>query len=117
MFCRTLIFGGCFAALLIGGAGCASKIKPLDETYTLKAGDIRTLSVDAPKQDQIVKIEVSATHPIDVVVQLTSEKSKSLISKRMKDDSVEVKIPANQAFQIILSSVLDCKATIKVNSL
>jgi hypothetical protein len=100
-----------FALLLLAGAaGCRTK---LDETWTIDTGEgfTRSLTINAIKSEQQVKVTGTATGgPVDVFIYLAKNKKEAdkeiitkkftsnILDKRIKTDKIDLEatIPANE---------------------
>ncbi len=106
----------CVGGLVLVLAGCQRLHveKPLD----LNPGDLKYIEVDAPRGDQKVEIQVTATEPVDVFVvkedQLREfdkkngdfDKSKAItVKKGVKSETFQVTAEAGKKFGVILKAL------------
>ena len=120
------------AAVLLALPGCQGV--NVEKALTLEPGDIvQPAIVDAPRSQQKIRVEVTATEPIDVDVALESDasdvvnglrvskrpESKVLATKQgVKSDAVEATIPAGKSYTVILSGARKkSEVKLKVSSL
>jgi hypothetical protein len=126
------LFLGFFAAALLALPGCQQV--SVEKALTLEPGDIlQPAIVDGPRSQQKIRVEVTATEPIDVDVTLESDASEVIkglrVSKRpegkllatkqgVKSDAVEATIPAGKSYTVIVSGAKKkSEVKLKVNSL
>jgi hypothetical protein len=127
----TLLLGF-FAAALLAMPGCQQV--NVEKALTLEPGDIlQPAIVDGPRSLQKIRVEVTATEPIDVDLALESDatdvvnglraskrpQGKVLATKQgVKSDSVEATIPAGKSYTVIVSGAKKkSEVKLKVNSL
>jgi hypothetical protein len=104
----------CFA-LVATQSGCTSRVN-FNQTETLEPGDIKTYTIDAPRKEQKVRVQVESPEPVNVYVGLAA--SAGAIQKALErdqkpvaaggksgvtQDSFEVTIAAGQEFTVFLS--------------
>ena len=106
--------------LVIGAAGCnRGSILNKEEVVEVSPGEIKYLNIDPPKKDQKVKVQFSSPEPVTVEVTLGSDdkQGKSLAQKNnSKEDTIEVTVPANEKFCVVLSGNKKTKITVKLNN-
>jgi hypothetical protein len=111
----------CLAAVLLPLLpGCSPSKLRYEKSIDVGGGEEKILTIDAPKKEEKVKIEVTAGQPVSVTVTLKKNlnSGKPLASKsNEKDISLEVTVPAGEEFCIILSGIKQTTATVKANSL
>ena len=98
---------------------CAGSKVRFDKTVELQEGDRKIYTIEAPKEDQKVKIEFSATENLNVEVFLEKarDKGKPLAqSTNAKEGSLEVNIPAGESFVIEVTSFHKCTLKLKAHS-
>lgn len=119
--------------LLLALAGCQRPVSE-DKSLTLQPGDIvQPAIVPAPRGEQKVRVEVTASEPIDVDVALEEQKepimsalrtdkrpdaAKTLKSQpQTKSATLDVTIPAGKEYTVILSGARKkSDVRVKVNS-
>ena len=109
-----------FFVVIASLAGCGSKLH-YEKTLEMSSSQpMQTLTIEAPKQDQKVKVDISSKEPVEVVVVLSKDddgKGKPLATKKdVKTDSLEVTIPKGQEFRVIISASKDTKVTVKIDN-
>jgi len=108
-------------------AGC-SKVHDV-KTITLKPGETNIFEVDAPKRDQKVRVVVTSAEPISVAIALTKDiggqevtsvsdlKTTLELKKGVKQETIEVTIPAKEKYTVIVSDALkSTDVTVKIDS-
>ena len=110
------------AALLAAffvASGCSPQKLNVDRDVSVGPGDARQVGIDGPKAEQKVRVQVTATEPVNVDLALDS-KSGDLMNKlsadkrpapgevlaskeKTKSDTLEGTVPAGQAFSIYVS--------------
>lgn len=128
----SALFLGFFAAALLALPGCQQV--NVEKALTLEPGDIlQPAIVDGPRSQQKIRVEVTATEPIDVDVALESDASdvisglraskrpagKVLATKQgVKSDTMEATIPAGKSYTVIVSGAKKkSEVKLKVNSI
>jgi len=109
-----------FIALAL--AGCNNSKLKYEGNFKLDPGQpSRSLEIDAPKKDQKVAIEISASEPVSVEVVLDKDKGKSkprAMRTNTKSFNEVVDIPANEKFMIVVSLAgqKEAQVTVKANN-
>ncbi len=110
----TFVYAGILLFLLLG-IGCQSRLKYSDK-ITLKAGEMSTREVSAPKKDQVVEIEATGTETFKIEVVLEKAVKPLAMRSSVKTYAASVNIPANQKFLIILTAAdKDTTITLRAN--
>lgn len=107
------------AVMLASIPACAASKVRFDKTVELAEGERKIYTFEAPKEDQKVKIEFSATENINLTVFLekAQDKGKPLAqSSNAKEGSFEVNIPAGESFVIGVASFNKCTLKLKAHS-
>ena len=112
--CRFIAF---LFIVAIAAPGCSTKVR-YNETVKLVAGDSKTFTIEGPKKDQRVKIEVASSVNVSVEVILDKDKGKKPLDSKLsvKDYTFETIIPAGEAFSVIITAIKETEVTVKINS-
>jgi galactose mutarotase-like enzyme len=106
--------------VVVSLAGCGPARLKEDRSFTLPdagTGDRdKVFQLKAQKSEQMIKVEVTATEPVDVYVILTKdaenpadlseadrEKKATASRKGVTGETVTAKVPANQASQVLIA--------------
>ena len=112
--CRFIAF---LFIVAIAAPGCSSKVRH-NETVKLAAGDTKTFTIDGPKKEQKVKIEVTSSANISIDVILEKDKGKKPLDGKLnvKEYTFEATIPAGEAFSVIINANKEAEVTVRINS-
>jgi len=108
------------AVVLLMLPGCPSgHTLDYEKTVSMEPADTKFYTIDAPRSQQKIRVQVDSAEPVDVDVTLETDKAdvekalqaqkrpdaaKLLASKQgAKSESVEAMIPAGKSFTIVLS--------------
>ena len=111
-FCSFIaVFGLCIVS-----AGCSQKFR-YEKTDTITMDEAKSYTIDGPKSDQKLKVEVTSDEPVMVIVHLEGDKAdvKGKIEPT-KEGNCEVNIPAGKTFVIVVAGNKKATFTLKVNS-
>jgi len=118
---------GFLTVLLIVAVGCQKLDKPFD--MDLQVGDVKLKTISAPRSEQKVKVDVTASTPIDVTLVLLPEPvtddkllnykpapSDVLASqKHVTEATLEGTVPGGKEFGVLCKGASkDAKVTLKV---
>ena len=121
---------GLVLALLIGLAGCASKIN-YEQSFTLPPNEAKILIFDPPNKAQKIRVEVTSEEPVtvsialakDITQQMEDDMSTGYVPKqvlqskqKVKDVVLEADIPAKQEFKVYISGPKKTPVKVKVVS-
>jgi hypothetical protein len=111
----TWVLAGLAAVLLAGGCQRLNQV----QTITVQPGEVRGVRIDPPKQEQKVRVTVTAVDaPVDVYVAVVKDRKLPddqigrvlldssaggiLVSKKgVKEDTLEATIPAGTEFAVL----------------
>jgi hypothetical protein len=114
-------------ALVATLSGCTSRVN-FEKTVSLTTGNIMAYSIDAPRGEQKVRIQIDSTEPINVDVGFEADgadihkalerdqRPTGLIASKVgaKQDELDATIPAGKAFTVYLSGARK-KAEVKLS--
>jgi hypothetical protein len=102
---RFTCISGCLFFLLLGFSGC-QRLR-YETSFKLEPGRSNTLTVEGPKKEQTVNVDVSAGETVDVEISLQKDQGKGKPLKRrsdVKSITETVQIPAGESFVIVVTS-------------
>jgi hypothetical protein len=100
-----------FSLVLVLSLGCQSKLRT-EHKFSLGPGQLQDIFVDGPTHAQKAVLALSSDQPVDVVVYLKkdadAERPKNPLGslKQSSSGTLEVQIPAKEAFVVTVSGGL-----------